>query len=94
MDKMNDLLLDSSVVQIYPAPAFDDSCSNSDVYIPDKRVARLLVLLQQLDEAAAGLGALPESELAEIVSSAIHLCGFVDPIEARDVIGFVLYALK
>jgi hypothetical protein len=94
MDKINDLLLDSSVVQIYPVPAFDDSCSNSDVYIPDKRVARLLILLQQLDEAAAGLGALPKPELSEVVSSAIHLCGFADPIEARDVIAAVLETLK
>jgi hypothetical protein len=93
MDKINNLLVDSSVVQIFPDTAFD-SFSNSDVYIPDKRVASLLILLQQLDEAAAGLGALPEPELGEIVSSAIHLCGFADPIEARDVIAAVLDALK
>jgi len=75
-------------------PAFGNTGSNSDAYIHDRRVARLLVLLQQLDAAAAGLGSLPKPELSEIVSSAIHLCGFADPIEARDVIAAVLDALK
>jgi hypothetical protein len=60
----------------------------------DRRVAQLLVLLQQLDESAEGLEALPKPELSEIVSSAIRVCGFVDPIEARDVIATVLEALE
>jgi len=94
MDKLNNLLLDSSVGQICPISVLGNSCSNSDVYFQDRRVARLLILLQQLDEAAAGLGALPKPELGEIVSSAIHLCGFADPVEARDVIAAVLDALK
>ncbi len=94
MDKFNNLLLDSSVLQTYPIPAFFNTGCNSDVYIQDKRIARLLILLQQLDEAAAGLGAMPKPELGEVVASAIHLCGFADPIEARDVIAAVLDALK
>ncbi len=40
-------------------------------------------LLQQLNESAEGLEALPEPELSEIVSSAIRVCGFIDPIEVR-----------
>src|SRR5271155_4966780 len=94
MDRTNNLLLDSSALLPYPMAACGNSCSSSDVYIHDRRIARLLILLQQLDEAATGLGALPEPELGEIVSSAIHLCGFADPIEARDVIAAVLDALK
>jgi hypothetical protein len=56
--------------------------------------ASLLVLLQQLNEFAGGLGALPKPELSEVVSSVVRLCGFVNPIEARDVIGTVLDALE
>jgi hypothetical protein len=41
-----------------------------------------------------GLEALPEPELSEIVSSAIRLCGFVDPVEARHVIAIVLDAIE
>jgi hypothetical protein len=57
-------------------------------------VAQLLVLLRELNESAEGLERLPEPELSEIVSSAIRVCGFVDPIEARDVIAIVLDAIK
>jgi hypothetical protein len=57
-------------------------------------VDQLLVLLEQLDESAEGLEELPKPELNEIVSSAIRVCGFVDPIEARDVIAIVLDAIE
>ncbi len=53
----------------------------------------MLVLLQQIDESAEGLDALPKPELSELVSGAIRVCGFVDPIKARDVIATVLDAL-
>jgi hypothetical protein len=80
MSKTDMLFVNSSVVYVRPIPG-GDTCPDQDVYIQDERVVRLLVLLQQLDEAAAGLGALPKPELSEIVSSAIRLCGFADPIE-------------
>lgn len=94
MDKVNGLFLHSTVEHICPNHAFDETFSDSDLHSQHKRVARLLVLLQQLDESAEGLEALPEPELSEIVSSAIRLCGFVDPIEARDVIATVLDAIE
>jgi hypothetical protein len=37
---------------------------------------------------------LPKLELSEIVLSAIRMCGFVDPIEAREVIAIVLDAIE
>jgi len=43
---------------------------------------------------AEGLGALPETELGEVIASAVRLCGFLNPIEARDVSATVLEALK
>jgi hypothetical protein len=94
MDKVNTLFLHSSVEHMCPNRAFDETFSDSDLDIHDKRVARLLVLLRQLEESTEGLEALPEPELSEIVSSAIRVCGFVDPIEARDVIAIVLDAIE
>ena len=94
MDEVSTPFLDSSVEHMCPNRAFDETLSDSDLDIHDKRVARLLVLLRQLDESAGGLEALPEPELSEIVSSAIRVCGFVDPIEARDAIAIVLDAIE
>ena len=94
MDKVNALFLHSSVENMCPNRVFGKTCSDSDLQIHDTRVTRLLVLLQQLDESAEGLEALQEPELGEIVCSAIGVCGFVDPIEARDVIAIVLDAIE
>lgn len=60
----------------------------------DQRVTHLLVLMRQIDESAGGLGTLPMSELSEIVCGAIELCGFADPVEARDVIRTVLQTIE
>ncbi len=57
-------------------------------------LASELVLLQQLNTSAGGLGALPETERGEVISSAVRLCGFLDPIEARDVIAAVLEGIE
>ena len=94
MDKVNTLFLPCSVEQMCPNRAFDQTFSESGLHRQDKRVAQLLVLLQQLDESAEGLEALPEPELSEIVSSAIRVCGFVDPIETQDVMAIVLDAIE
>jgi hypothetical protein len=92
MDKVNSLFPQFPVEQTGPNHAF--SKTHSNFQIDDQRVARLLVLLKQLDESAGGLEALPEPELSEIVWGAIRVCGFVDPIEAREVIAVVLDAIE
>src|ERR1700733_6633318 len=94
MDKVSTPFLDSSVEHVCPNRAFDETFSDSDLHIHDKRVARLLVLLQQLNESVERLEALSEPELRETVSSAIRVCGFRDPIEAREVIAPVLDAIE
>jgi hypothetical protein len=94
MDKVDALFLHSSVEHMGLNRVFGKTCSDSDLQIHDKRVVQLLVLLQQLDESAEGLEELPAPELSEIVSSATRMCGFVDPIEARDVIAIVLDAIE
>jgi hypothetical protein len=94
MDKVNALFLHFSSEHTGPIHAFGNTCSDCDLQSQDQRVAQLLVLLRLLNESAEGLERLPEPELSEIVSSAIRLCGFVDPIEARDVIAIVLEAIE
>jgi hypothetical protein len=96
MDKADALFLYSSVEHMGPNRALDKPFFGSDLQSKDKdkRVARLLVLLQQLNQSAEGLETLPERELTEIVQSAIRLCGFVDPIETRNAIAAVLDAIE
>jgi len=93
MYKENTLFLHSAIEDMCPNNLFGQTFSDSDWDARDKRVAQLLVLLRQLHESAGGLRALPKPELGEVVSSAVRLCGFVNPIEARDVIDTVLAAL-
>ncbi len=71
----------------------DGGWSIKDVSL-DQRVTQLLVIMRQIDESAGGLGTLPMSELSEIVCGAIELCGFADPVEARDVIRSVLQTIE
>jgi len=94
MDKANKVFHHSSDEYICPRSAFDKTCSDPDSLIQDKRVAQLLMVLRQLYESAEGLGALPKPELSEIVSSAVRVCGFVDPIEAQGVIATVLDGIE
>jgi|HubBroStandDraft_6_1064221.scaffolds.fasta_scaffold337365_2 hypothetical protein len=95
MDKANALFLYyTSPDDIGRNRAFDEPFFRSHLQSQDNRVARLLVLLQQLNESAEGLETLPEPELTEIVHSAIRLCGFVNPIETQNAIAAVLDAIE
>lgn len=91
MDKIKRL---DPFTTVLPAPEFNQTRSDSRVYIADKRMARLLVLLHQLDQSVSGLEELPQTELCELVSSAILACGFVDGTEARHAISAVLKAIE
>lgn len=77
---------------------FDRSLGKSvpslDFHALDERMSRLLILLRQLTKSLTALENISESELTEIVYSAIHLCGFVDSIEAEYAIENVLVALE
>jgi hypothetical protein len=94
MDKMNNWSPDVSARKARRTPDFDYRVPNPNVHIADKRVARLLLVLHELDESVAGLEELPKSDLSELVSSAILACGFVDPVEARYAIAAVLRAIE
>lgn len=94
MDKINKLFLDPHVENMQPTPDFNNTGSHLTIRIADKRVSRLLLVLQQLDESMAGLEDLQESELSELVSVAIRGCGFIDPVEACYAVAAVLEAIE
>jgi hypothetical protein len=94
MDKMDNWSPYMSARKARATPELNNRFPNSGVHIEDKRVARLLLVLQELDESVAGLEELPKSDLSELVSSAILACGFVDPVEARYAIAAVLDAIE
>jgi hypothetical protein len=73
--------------RILPAPY-------SSVHLADERVARLLLVLHDIDQSLAGLEKLPLPELTELASGAILACGFVDGTETRYAIAAVLEAIE
>jgi hypothetical protein len=64
--------------------------SDASVGISDTRVAKLLLVLREIDESVAGLENLSQADLGELVSTAIEACGFTDPKDARLAIAAVL----
>jgi hypothetical protein len=92
MDKMK-RLDDPFTKHILQATDFITPGFDSKVHIADKRIARLLLVPHELDQYVAGLEQLPQTELIELVSSAILACGFTDGTEARYAIAAVLEAI-
>lgn len=70
------------------------TATDTSAGITDSRVARLLLVLSDINESVAGLDSLPEAELIELVSGAIEACGFTDPVEVRSVVATVLRAVE
>jgi len=94
MDKINKLFPYPSIKRMWPTPEANQAFADLRVRITDERVARLLLMLYELDESVARLEELPKTELSELISSAILACGFVDPIEERYAIAAVLEAIE
>ena len=94
MDKVNNQFLSSSSGENRRIVRLGLPHLDSDVFISDRRVARLLVVLEDLDRFVAGLEELSQKELSDLVSSAIVACGFVDPVEANYAIASVLKAIE
>jgi hypothetical protein len=69
-------------------------CTDPNPALPDKRVARLLVVLHDLNRSLAGLEDLSQTDLQELVSSAIYVCGFANPVETNCAIASVLRAIE
>jgi len=64
------------------------------LFVSDKRVSRLLGVLQELDQCVEGLEYLPHHDLVNLITSAIHGCGFAGPEDARYAIAAVLRAIE
>ena len=94
MDEINKPFRDLSTEHIWPTPEVSQVFADLKVRVTDERVARLLLMLHELDESVAGLEELPKTALSELISSAIQACGFVDPIEERYAIAAVLEAIE
>ncbi|MGA9508758.1 MAG: hypothetical protein WBV55_09045 [Candidatus Sulfotelmatobacter sp.] len=94
MDKIGELFPHWSAEPLHPDRAFGKAYSDASLYLKDQRVSQLVVLLQQIQESAGGLGALPKPQLNEIVSGAVQLCGFANSILAEDVIATILEAFE
>jgi hypothetical protein len=90
----NEQFTDRSTESTWPELEFNKAYSDTKIHIADKRVARLLLVLHDLDESVLGLERLPQTELTDLVSSAIRACGFVDGVEARYAIAAVLEAIE
>jgi hypothetical protein len=94
MYKLSDPFPHSFAGQLAPDRARGNVYSDSSLHIKDHRVSQLLVLLQRIQESTGGLGTLPEPQLTEIVTSAVSLCGFVNPVAAQDVIDTILESVE
>jgi len=94
MTKTNKFLLHSSAKEICTDWAFANAPFAAESLFSDQRVGQLILLLQQLNQAAGGLGSLPKPELLEILFSAVGVCGFAKPTEVQDVIATVLDAFE
>ncbi|MFZ0137807.1 MAG: hypothetical protein ACLPRE_02320 [Limisphaerales bacterium] len=94
MDKVGKPLFLSGAEHNRLHNAFGKVYSDSSLYLKDERVAQLVLLLRLLHQDVGGLAALPKSELREIISSAVGVCGFANPVEAQDVLDVVMEVLE
>lgn len=94
MNKANKLLLFSSAGQPRPNRALSEPDSSPNLHVKDRRIARLLILLRQINESTGGLAAFPEPQVSEIVCCAVRLSGLTTSTEARQVVAAVLEALE
>jgi hypothetical protein len=94
MNKVYDPIFDDASLGWQVNRSLRTGNADSSAAISDSRVARLLLVLRELDERVDGLEYLPKRELSELVSGAIGACGFTDPVEARSAIAAVLQAFE
>lgn len=93
MDEVQHEFCDAATIARRLSPELRNARTDGSAGITDSRVARLLLVLSEIDETVAELEGLPESELSGLVSSAIRACGFTDPVEVRSVVATVLQAI-
>ena len=94
MDKVHYQFFDAASMGRQLNRGLRTEATDAGVAIADTRVARLLLVLKELDECVAGLEDLPKNDLSELVAGAIQACGFTNPVEARLAIATVLQAIE
>jgi hypothetical protein len=94
MDEVQHQFYDATGIRPQPYRRQRGAASDTSVGITDSRVARLLLVLSDINESVAGLEGLPENELAELISNAFQACGFIDPVEVRSAVATVLQAIE
>jgi hypothetical protein len=94
MGKADTIFLTFPVEQICSDRALGKACLTSSRQLKDKRLSHLLVILRQINESMPGLEVLPETDVSEIVFAALRVCGYVEPMEALEVIAAVLEAIE
>ncbi len=94
MDKAGKPFFPSHTERMRLRSAVGNAYSDSSLFLKDKRVAQLVLLLRLLHQDMGGFAALPQPELSEIISSAVGVCGFRNPAEAQDVIDVVLEVIQ
>ncbi len=94
MEKMNSQFLNAPDVGVHLDGSHRTKRVDSHLRTPDIRVARLLLVIRQLELCLAGLEYLPDSDLMELISCAIMACGFTEPAETRCAIAQVLEAIE
>jgi hypothetical protein len=94
MEKMNSQFLNATDIGMHLDGSHRTRKADPYLRTPDMRVARLLLVIRQLELCLAGLDYLPDSDLMELISSAIMACGFTEPAETRCAIAQVLEAIE
>ncbi|MFZ3339787.1 MAG: hypothetical protein WA609_04190 [Terriglobales bacterium] len=94
MDEVQHQFYDATGIWPQPYRRQRSMATDTSVGITDSRVARLLLVLSDINESVAGLESLPQNELTELVSGAIRACGFIDPVEVRSAVATVLQAIE
>jgi hypothetical protein len=77
-----------------PSRGLETALPQGGTAITHTQVARLLLILSEIDQCIAGFKNLPQEELSAVVLSAIAACGFTDPYEVRLVVATVLQAIE
>ena len=83
MDKAGKPFFPSHAERMCLRGAVGNAYSDSSLFLKDKRVAQLVLLLRLLHQDVGGFAALPQPELSEIISSAVECVVFGTPPRPR-----------
>jgi hypothetical protein len=94
MEKMNSQFLNAAPIGMHLDGSRRTRKVEPHLPFPDLRVARLLLVIRQLELRLASFEDLSDSDLMELISCAIVACGFTEPAETRCAIAQVLEAIE